>query len=109
MGDSLPCVCKSKSTTPFLFKTGIAPFISCKFRNEGNGTYTRLNVHWLTTVLPSKWYTSVLPAAGGERSDTSTGTPTTTAKTSTAGVLGTISHSLRADPSIHKVWLKVLA
>jgi hypothetical protein len=66
----------------------------------------RLNVHWLTDELSSKWYTSVSPAAGGERSDTSTGTPTTTAKTSTAGVLGTISHSLRADPSTHKVWAR---
>jgi hypothetical protein len=69
----------------------------------------RLNVHWLTAELPSKWYTSVLPAAGGERSDTSTGTPTTTAKTSTAGALGTISPCSRADPSTHKVWLKVFA
>jgi hypothetical protein len=109
MGFSLQCVCNSKSIFPFLFKKGIASFASCKFRREGNGTYIRLNGHWLTTELSSKWYTSVSPAAGGERSDTSTGTPTTTAKTSTAGVLGTISHSLRADPSIHKVWLKVFA
>jgi hypothetical protein len=104
MGFSLQRVWNSKSIFPFLFEKGIASFASCKFRREGNGTYIRLNVHWLTTVLCSKWYTSVSPAAGVERSDTSTGTPTTTAKTSTAGVLGTISPCLRADLSIRKVW-----